>query len=155
MNKKGITPLIATVLVIGFVVVLGVLFWVFASEQVEQFTSKDAAQQAGQAVCATDVSYTVASCSASAGSVSITVNNGGDMPITAVRLRVSGNYPGPDSNEAMTESPLVEDEVRPGQEKTITKSIVVEDPTTVELLPVILYGGQPVTCVDLAKTCTL
>ena len=39
-NKRGISPLIATVLLIGFVIVLGVLFWVFSSGYIKQSLEK-------------------------------------------------------------------------------------------------------------------
>lgn len=150
LSKKGISPLIATVLTIGFVVVLAVLFWLFASEQVEEVMDKEGAQQAGQVVCAKDVSYTVPSCTFTGGQVSVVISNDGDVPITAARLRVSGLLDG----EAQVQSPLVEDEVQPGQEKTLVKSIVLTSPTTVEVMPVVIYGGNAITCPDQAITCT-
>ena len=149
-TKKGISPLIATVLTIGFVIVLAVLFWLFASEQVEEVMDKEAAQQAGQVVCAKDVSYTVPSCTFDGSSVSVTISNDGDVPITAARLRVSGLLDG----EAQVQAPLVEDEVQPGQEKTLVKSIVLTGPTTVEVMPVVIYGGNAITCPDQAITCS-
>ncbi len=150
-TKKGISPLIATVLTIGFVIVLAVLFWQFASEQVEEVMDKEAAQQAGQVVCAKDVSYAVPSCSFDGTSVFVTISNDGDVPITAARLRVSGQLDG----QPQVQAPLVEDEVQPGQEKTLVKSIVLQDPvTTVEVMPVVIYGGNAITCPEQAITCT-
>ena len=44
MNKRGISPLIATVLLIGFAIVLGALLWIFLSGQILQLQEKEAAK---------------------------------------------------------------------------------------------------------------
>lgn len=154
LHTKGISPLIATVLTVGFAITLAVLFWIFASGQVQDVLDKDAAEQAGKAVCAKDVAFTLPSCSVSDTLTSVTLHNTGDVPITAVRMRVSGSL----SGTPFTWTPLVEDEVVPGQEKTISKMVTaagfVAASTSVEVLPVIVYGGHAITCTEQAMTCS-
>ncbi len=155
-NKKGISPLIATVLAIGFAIVLAVLFWIFASEQVEQVLDKDAAQQSGMAICAKDVAFSIPSCTVGPPT-SVTIHNTGDMPITAFRLRVAGEFTTGNNIGPFTWTPLVENEVAEGAEKTITKSFSSGETFmadgNVEVMPVIVYGGHAITCTEQSATC--
>lgn len=51
MNKKGISPLIATALIIGFVIALSAIFWIFFSGTVTEQLDKQGAESDGKTKC--------------------------------------------------------------------------------------------------------
>lgn len=58
MNKKGISPLIATVLIVGFVIALAGIFYVFFSKTVQEQMDKQGAEADGKSKCiGVDISF--------------------------------------------------------------------------------------------------
>lgn len=85
-NKRGISPLIATVLLVGLVVVLGVLFFLFAKGQITAQLQKQ--QCEGTDIIGIDFS---AECVNNA----ITLTNHGQRTIDGVRFIFNDGSPGP------------------------------------------------------------
>lgn len=87
MNKKGISPLIATVLVIGFTIVLAgmIIAWggdLFKNMQESQSKTADTQLACAQAVNSIDVSATA---------TTLTIDNKADAEITGIRVRSGGS----------------------------------------------------------------
>ena len=83
MKRRGISPLIATVLLIGFTIVLAaaiMLWWVGTTKE---FIDKEGATQAAQMRCATSTSLDIVSCSNN----EVVIKNIGTETITAVIVR--------------------------------------------------------------------
>lgn len=81
MKKKGISPLIATVLIIGFTVALAaiIITWSTAFTKKMQSTTEQTANT--QVLCATDVVFSIKSVCATADSYKVLIQNDGKEPI--------------------------------------------------------------------------
>jgi flagellin-like protein len=85
-DKRGISPLIATVLLVGFVIVLAVLAWVFFSDTLTQFQEKAGAECT--AVDSVNSEIGVSSCVRDGNSVTLSVANKGQGTIDGFRTRL-------------------------------------------------------------------
>lgn len=131
-NKKGISPLIATVLLIGFTVALGVLFYLWLSGTISLQAKK------GEVQCGPDditgLDFTVPSCTYSSGELKFMVNNQGSK-------RIDGFWVSMDNGL----TPLDVHNVNPGKEETI--GLRSENPVSeVELIPVVIEDSNVKTC---------
>lgn len=131
-DKKGLTtPVIATIVLVGLIIVVGVVlyFWMSGVEE-EEVEGKSGAVLAGRLRCKDEVDISV---TCAGGSVN--VNNVGGSSITAFRIKdVSGIR-------------TMENEILPGTSKTIGSRS-----GSVEVMPVILEQGVPITCSEKGKT---
>ena len=103
MKKKGISPLIATVLLIGFTIVLAaaiMLWWVGTTKE---FIDKEGATQAAQMRCATSTVLDIVSCSGG----NVVIKNIGTETVTAVIVRS-----GSSAFEPITEEHVIIDNVK-------------------------------------------
>ena len=89
-QKRGISPLIATVLLIGFVIVLGALAWIFFSEQIADISEKVSKQcSAGEASMA---KIDVSGCTLNEKVFyDLAISNVGQGLINGVRVRLIGS----------------------------------------------------------------
>ena len=131
MKKKGISPLIATVLLIGFTVVLaaGIMLWWVGTTK--EFIDKEGASQAAQARCAGSTAIDILSCSGG----EVVIQNSGTEVVTAVIVRDMAGGEEPFTEEIDIEAGE-QDEVDPGFDGTI------------QVLPAILEDGVLVTCTN-------
>lgn len=131
-DKKGLTtPVIATIVLVGLIIVVGVVlyFWMSGVEE-EEVEGKSGAVLAGRLRCEDEVDITV-TCAGGG----ININNVGGSSITAFRIKdVSGIR-------------TMENEILPGTSKTIGAGS-----GSVEVMPVILEQGVPITCSEKGKT---
>lgn len=128
MTKKGISPLIATVLLIGFTIVIatGVILW--WSGSVKDIIDKQGAEQAAQMRCATGTFVSVISCDVDEDE--IIVKNDGTEIITVVIVRSTTN-----DNELVTE----EVDIESGEEENVDISdLQINKGDTIEVIPAIL-----------------
>lgn len=86
MNKKGISPLIATVLLVSFVVILSgvIMFW--GRQYVTELMEKKGETAAAKQECVVGVSFDVVSASGS----SVSIVNSGDVKLSGFILKFSG-----------------------------------------------------------------
>lgn len=130
MKKKGISPLIATVLLIGFTIVIaaGIILWWTGS--VKSFIDKDGAEQAAQIKCATETALSVVSCDPD----EIIIKNDGTAIITAVIVR-STNGDDPITEEVDIES---------GEEENVNIGSLDLENANVQVIPAILETEKSV-----------
>ncbi len=89
-NKKGISPLIATVLLIGFTVALAAMIISWANKYVRGTTSESESDIQRALKCAQDLNFKVTNIScggATGGAKSISVENNGLVDIKSVIVR--------------------------------------------------------------------
>lgn len=129
MNRKGISPLIATVLLIGFTIVIaaGIIMWWTGS--VKSFIDKEGAEQAAQIKCSTETVLSIVSCADN----TVTVKNEGTAVITAVIVR------NPNGGEPVTE----EIDIESGEESNVN-DIGVGVGENVQVIPAILETEKSV-----------
>ncbi len=154
--KKGISPLIATVLLIGFVVVVAVLIWFWYSGVVEEQYQKQAAKTEGQFSCASDVEIRVSNAFCNSGTddegdpvwdISFDIENTGTASLLLFRVIVEG-ADGSQTlqlNQNIATSGKISTGVQADQEE-------VENPSKATIIPV-LQG--PTSCEQKQATITL
>ncbi len=90
MKKKAVSPLIATVLLIGFTVALVALLIVWGTNYLQETAEKEGATAEGELECQT-VDFTIQSVSYSGGNLDVTISNFEKDPIDAFVFRVEEN----------------------------------------------------------------
>ena len=129
-NKRGISPLIATVLVIGMTVVTAAIVWIFLSSTVQQSGQKFcSAQQNAQ------IEFQVDCKIPQNNKIQASIKNVGKIPITGFRFRTDQD----------TKTRTDEMEVNPGQERVFPLNI---QGTKLTLFPVIIDESKIYTCTD-------
>lgn len=90
MNKKAISPLIATVLIIGFTVALAAIVMTWGSTFIRDTTETTERSTAQAIKCATDLSFDITnvSCSATGTTKAVVVDNRGNVDIESLMFRV-------------------------------------------------------------------
>ena len=130
VNKRGISPLNATVLVIGMTVVTAAMVWIFLSSTVQQSSQKFCtAQQNAQ------IEFNVDCKGNTEQSLQVAIKNVGKIPITGFRFRT----------DVATATKTDEMEVNPGQERTFPLNV---KGNKITLFPVIISEGKIYTCTD-------
>jgi len=90
MDKKGISPIIATVILISLVVTISVIVWIFLGGFIKELVVKQ--EKSIEAVCLDDVEI-----SASVGNLEqdeVIVSNEGDAPIAGINIEVKAGGEG-------------------------------------------------------------
>ncbi len=85
-NKKGISPLIATVLLIGFAVALAAVVMTWGLDFIKSTADATESQTQNTLICASDLSFAISDVNPSDGS--ITVDNRGQVNIKSVIFRI-------------------------------------------------------------------
>ncbi|MBS3155544.1 hypothetical protein J4404_03550 [Candidatus Woesearchaeota archaeon] len=138
MRKRGISPLIATVLLIGFTVIIAVSIWLWYGRIVtDQFMKQGAIAQI-KSDCFSEIELQVLSVDASTGNIEI--KNSGNKIFNGVRVLID------------EQTPLSEKEsFQPGEQKTITVTGINAN-SKVTVMPMIVRQGVPGTCSDKKVT---
>lgn len=146
MKKRGISPLIATVLLVGFVVAIAVLVWLWYGTIIEERAQKVRDDTTGKFSCATDVSISVSNlgCVTNINDqrVNFDVQNTGQADLIGFRVFIEGAS-GTDTQE------LTQSLARSG---TITTGVILDTQvgtmSRVTIMPVIASGSSSTTCTD-------
>ena len=145
-TKKGISPLIATVLLVGFVIAIAALLWMWWGNIVKEQAEKTAAQSQGKMVCSSEVGFSVtdASCYNSTH-ILLYLENKGITKIDDFRIQISG------ANQQGTVT------LSDSLEKTESKQTSVPANqssfgaiTKVTVMPIVIRQSSPITCKDQA-----
>jgi len=85
-NKRGISPLIATVLLIGFAVALAAVVMTWGLDFIKSTADTTEQQTENTLICATELSFAISNVDLNAGTV--TVDNRGQVDINSLAFRV-------------------------------------------------------------------
>lgn len=149
-RKKGISPLIATVLVIGFTVALAAIIMTWGTTFSKSMQQGSEEQANLQMVCAQDVQYTLSSaCYESVTDVvRLTVKNDGSIDLVNMTARF---FTSPSSVEA--KDGIQDQDAATGLAKydigvfdVSLDDLDGSQVKQVELIPIITVGGKQVTC---------
>ena len=134
-SKKGISPLIATVLLIGFTVALGVLTYLWLSGTLSLQAKKGEIQCGPNDIA--ELEFTVPSCTVdnTKHELSLQVNNQGKKKIDGFWIAMEKGA-----------TPLDVHNVKPGTEEKIGLAGAPDDLQNVELIPVIIENSAVKTC---------
>ena len=87
-NKRGISPLIATVLLIGFAVALAAVVMTWGLDFIKSTADTTEQQTENTLTCATELSFAISNVNSNTGTV--TVDNRGQVDINSLAFRVYG-----------------------------------------------------------------
>jgi len=140
-QKKGISPLIATVLLIGFVIAIAVLVWIFWGNIIKQQAEKTGAQTLGEFDCASKVEFRIQSVCSGTDTLVFNLQNTGSTTIDKFTVRLKG------TNTILEELNIA---VVEGAAQQITLSYDTSVGTLEEIIifPVIIREGAPTTCTE-------
>lgn len=88
-NKKGVSPLIATVLLIGFAVALAAVVMTWGLGFIEQTAETTEKQTTNTLICASDLAFTISNVNPLAKT--ITIDNRGKVGIVSLVFRIHNN----------------------------------------------------------------
>ena len=135
--KRGVSPLIATVMIVGFTIAIAALFWLWGSGTIDD-SEKALYIEAGKQICATQVDFKVTDCDAA--TFAATITNEGSVPITFFKFR-------DDTGESVTH----QEEITEGETKTVINNMITED--TEIFAGILTEEGFPVVCADEVRSC--
>lgn len=138
INKKAISPMIATVLMVAFAIVLAILVWFWYSGVMDDYTNKPGLT--GQQSCAQEVDFTLGSATMVGTDISFEIENKGSVDINKFKVIITGDS-------------LVTVDTSTGvlQASTIPLSVpfdssAIGTPTKIEVMPIIVIQGQVSIC---------
>ena len=127
-NKKGISPLIATVLLIGFTVALGVMVYLWLSGTLSLQAKKGDVQCGPNDIA--ELEFTVPSCIVNNNELTLQVSNQGKKRIDGFWIAMEN---GP--------TPLLPNNIKAGSEEKIGITGAPAGLESVELIPVIIENS--------------
>ena len=133
-SKKGISPLIATVLLIGFVVVIAAAIWMWYGGVItERIQKQSALNQIKQDCVSVDLSLKSAELLQNNGKIKVDIENSGSQAIQGVLLveRCDGE------SHPVEESILLES----GESQTITITQHCSDTDSIDVVPALVRQG--------------
>ena len=145
MNKRGMSPLIATVLLIGLAVALAVFVIFWGTGIIRQEIDKTAGFAAGKIDCQTKVEIDVTKARCSAGIVIVSIQNIREEKLPDFRGRVVG-----DKGASSSLAGVALDSYASKDIGFVYDSVNVGKPKAIEVIPVVYEGNDLVTC-DASK----
>ena len=154
-NKKGISPLIATVLLVAFVVLIAILIWFWWDNVIREQAEKIGADTTGEISCAQDISFSISDpyCNKNTESASVTVENTNTGNIYKFIVRAKQ---GSEIIEVI-ESPLSLQASAAADLGIAYNSTLYtgNGPDSLEIIPQIVSQGATVTCNEKAETVSI
>jgi len=157
MNKRGISPLIATVLIIGFTVALAAVIMTWGQSFSKSMSESTEETTNVQLTCTRDVVFVLDTVCSDTGKLRLTVENNGNKNLDEITARIKVDATTVDVVTNLTLYPR-----NPAGTVTaglkaydlgiyeIPDALLVDtsaaDVTEVELIAVITVGGKEVTC---------
>lgn len=144
MDKRGISPLIATVLIIGFTIVLAAVIFVWGNDFIKGSLQKvDASEEKLSTCAATTIKLTNINQTAP-NKLKFTLENTGDSDIESIIIRIIGDKGTASVTNStgakIAEAKAYESEFNPDQVGTAS---------SIEILPTINIKNQPATCTGI------
>ena len=150
INKKGVSPLIATVLVIGFTIALALVIFTWGKTFTQNLTEGTGQKAEQQLAClqANLVSFEIKKACYSGNSVKFTLENEGSITLDKITLRVTG------AEEEQVDIKELDLSLVPLDIESFTVAFDTEKvgavATKVELLrPEFTQDGKSVVCIDI------
>ncbi|HZX12042.1 MAG TPA: archaellin/type IV pilin N-terminal domain-containing protein [Candidatus Nanoarchaeia archaeon] len=139
-ETRAISPLVATVILIGLVVVIGSLLWFFLGRTIDDIIEKEGAKCNAQQ--AAEIDYTLTRCTpctpgicAPGQETLLVIKNTGRTRITGFRVKIA---------DGTTQT--IDPDLLPAEEKTIIVRSASADGDEIRLFPVIIKEGKVITC---------
>lgn len=138
MKKRGISPLIATVLIIGFTIVVGSLILIWGGDLLDKIKSDTETKSLTKLTCATKINLNIINACDMSNSVIINIENKGDKDINGLIVRLIGDE---------TKVEKVEEKFSSyGVRKITIPYVDITDLKTIDVFPRVLIDGEEATC---------
>ncbi len=148
INKKGISPLIATVLIIGFTVALAAVIMVWGQGFIKGMQEKTQSTSDAQLACAQDVVVTVSdACIDGVAGIKVTIKNDGNKNVDSLTLRAYEQ-----TSKIASVSNALTGALNAFAVKTVTVpaaslvGVTLAQVKQVEAIPIITVAGKQITC---------
>ncbi len=148
LDKKGISPLIATVLLIGFTVALAGVVITWGGGFVDRITTGTEERTEVTLACTSELRFNIARvvCADAAGVGKVTIENKGNIKIEEIKLRFFNDV------DEITGDQITLGSVDKFEIKPLSLTIPIYTGTTkVEALATVIVAGQKVSCGDAVK----
>lgn len=153
MMKKGISPLIATVLIIGFTVALAAIIMTWGTTFSKGIQKSTEATTNEQMACAQDVQISLASACVNGNDIQMTIKNDGSKDIKSMAARFYTGASVVGSTTVATAATLTIPAygiITPAVDVTniaiVSPVVVAANVKYVEIIPVIQVGEKEITC---------
>jgi len=155
-SKRGISPLIATVLLIGFTIVLAALIMQWGSSLLKEQTETTGTTSKAQIACSTEVDFTLDKAVVNGASLDVTLTNNRDRPLVDFIARIKYNS-GTLAGTTETVTSIIGTVGQLGsfasKKYSIVKTVAAGD--SVDIIPKIDINGNQVACSEQIKTKTV
>lgn len=152
LNKKGVSPLIATVLIIGFTIVLAAVVMQWGGGFVRQLTEEQAQKSEAQTTCI-ELNFEITSVDTTTNTVSLLNNN--DKTISKFLIQEIDGTTG--NSNTLTGTATLGPYESEGVVLTLPAGVTLESGDKIRVIPYVkLEGGEEVGCgADMSKTYTI
>lgn len=151
MKKKGISPLIATVLIIGFTVALAAIIMSWGVDFVNIIKGKTTTMTDEQIICATDVNFDIKSvCKSGTNEYTLLIGNDGKIDIERWIIRFYSSETDVGTKEGTSDVNVKLEKFRVGK-LVVTAPSEMNNPDKVnkiEAVPTIRVKGKELTCIQ-------
>ena len=141
MKKRGISPLIATVLLIGFTITIAAAIMMWAGDYIKERAEKEGIRGEAQSECITSVDVKLKDLKCEQDKITAIIENKGSVKIGYFRARITG-----DGTQTITLNKAID---KLSQEELVGTH-TVSNPKSVQFLPVIIKQKEgktlPYTC---------
>lgn len=151
-DKRGISPLVATVLLVGFTLALAIVIWMWAGGFLEERAQKAGKVANVEISCATEVGFSVVEACKEGDLLKLTIENRKNLPLNGFIVRIE------DGDDFEVKS--IVQEIGKLEVGALTTEINL-NPQSLLLVPQILIGtGEEASCpkssirVDDVQTCS-
>ncbi len=138
-SRRGVSPLVATVLLVALVVIIAVLIWMWYGKFIEDIQNKQ--QLDLELACAQDVEYVLSDVQCtdvSGGTISFYAENTGSIDLRGFKIAYSGTDSGAEDARIIIEQ---------GTGSTVSLSDVgASSGLDIEIVPIIGIGSQTKVC---------
>ena len=138
-NKKGVSPLVATVLLVALVIIIAILIWLWSGKFIEDIQNKQ--QIDLELACAQDVQFVLSNVqcvSLNDGTISFYAENTGSIDLRGFKIAYSGAEDGAEDVEIIIEQ---------GTGSTVSSDEVgAYSGLDLEIIPIIGIGSQNKVC---------
>jgi flagellin-like protein len=143
MNKKGISPLISTVLLIGFAVALAAIVFTWGQSFTKETAERTQQSTRTALICSTELDFDISNVKCTSGVLeNVQITNKGNIEIRALKFRVKNA----NGDVKIYDFNSVDDRLEPFGIKTYSTAFDVSDPEMVEAIAIIDIDNEDVVC---------
>ncbi|MBU1246245.1 MAG: archaellin/type IV pilin N-terminal domain-containing protein [Nanoarchaeota archaeon] len=146
-NKKGISPLIATVLLIAFVILIAILVWFWWDKIIRAEAEKVGVETVGAISCSQEISFSISNPTCHTGAINFDIENTntGNIYKFKVRTKVGNNF----LEVIELATPLQASEAT---QAGVNYNETLGAPDSIEVIPEVLSSGATITCNEQSQT---